>query len=213
MALLKPERFIILKQKIKQECQRRKYNINGKSISVAPYGETAYDYTNIPQTNNIIKEEHWDKLIVPMNQINSNNNYKLAQEDKIPVEEKMFDIETKIDTYSQIAVTDRSRTSCNGNCTGLCYTTCTTGCYGCSSCSGCSGCTSCTSCSGGCDGCSGCSGGCTGGCQGCGSCGSTPCATSCSGGCKGGCKGCANSCTGTKTGTCVACSGSSTHSS
>lgn len=66
--LITVNRIIALKEKIKNECSRR--SLQG---SVAHYGGAAYDFTTTPVTGGLIKKEHYEKLAIPMNAINSIN--------------------------------------------------------------------------------------------------------------------------------------------
>lgn len=177
--IISPERFTELKAKVKAEMLRR-----NQSGSVASYGGTEYDYTVVPADGKIIKEEHREKLIVPMNAVNS---------DQVPLSQVSFvndneitTLETKINAWATRSLTDKSGSDCKSGCTGTCYTGCSTGCSGCSGCSGTckSGCTSCS----GCHGCSGCTSYCVDHCN-------NSCSGTCKGGCYGGCDGrCINSC-------------------
>lgn len=58
--------FIALKARVKAEMQRRSYY-----GSLTSYAGTAYDYTEVPANDKIIKTEHINKLVTPMNAINA----------------------------------------------------------------------------------------------------------------------------------------------
>ena len=212
-ALITADRIIALKTKIKNECARR--SLQG---SVAAYAGTAYDFTTTPAKNGLAKKEHYEKLVIPMNAINSANTPTTAG---IISDANIQRLETNVVVYATRSQYDKTASDCSSSCTGLCYTTCSGSCSG--------GCSGCTSCSGGCSGCTNCSGGCSGGCTGycvdtcadlcggqctscVGGCGGTcqvGCVsrcdgcTNCSGGCSGGCSGsCSGGCRG-----CTSCSG------
>lgn len=58
--------FIILKQQVKAELQRRSYNTD-----ISSYGSSSYDYSNVPTVDNRIDVEHVNKLLIPLAQIRS----------------------------------------------------------------------------------------------------------------------------------------------
>lgn len=226
MSVAKADRFTTLKAKVKAEMQRR-----NQSGSVASYGGSSYDYTVPPAAGKTVQKEHRDKLIGPMQAVNSN---VIPAAKGIISEDELANLETRVAVWGARQMTDRSGSDCKSGCTGTCYTGCATGCSGCSGCSGCGsgcpnscsgctgcsgcggacssscsgGCDGCTSCSGDCEGCTGCSGDCRSSCRGCSGCGEA-CSSSCSGGCGGGCSGCGSgcesSCGGTCDGTCQGC--------
>lgn len=198
------QRFINLKQRVKNECLRR-----NQTGSVESYGGSSYDYTNVPTKRSQIMTEHYSKNAIPLNAI---NNITISDVDgnRVLVELEMEAMEDFVSNLTSREMGDSTGTDCRTSCTGLCYG-CTGTCSGeCTSCTGTAegGCLNCASdCSGGCSGCSGscsggcsgsckgsCSGGCTGGCQSsCSSC--NACGGTCSGGCKSGCSGCRGTCT------------------
>lgn len=190
--------FVSMKARVKAEMNRRKY-----VGSLTSYAGTTYDYTVSPASNGVISIEHANKLIVPINAINS-SGYS---------EKKAGDIINELDTLN-IKLTAHEKqalygaTDCASSCSGLCRTGCSGTCSGCGgacsySCSGTcdGGCD--TTCSGGCD--TTCSGGCQGHCgDGC---------YGCTGACRTNCSGCSGSCKGTCSRTCNwACYGTSGHS-
>lgn len=206
--LLNAEEIKNLKARIKAECLRRSFE-----NSVAAYGGTAYDYTDVPASGVKVKQEHYDKMATPLNAINADKvpNKTAGANTKI-----MRTVFTGFDGFVTLlekrVKEDNSGSDCKGNCAGLCYSTCVGGCTnGCSgtcenTCTG--GCTSCTGCTGSC---SGCSGSCSGGCTSCTSC-SGSCTDACTGACKTNCQttctgycytGCYNTCKGGCSGSCV----------
>ena len=203
MAMIDSARFTALKARVQAECLRRKYN-----GSVVDYGGPDYYFTNEPAPNTIAAEEHFEKLAVPLNAINS-DDVPYVDGDRIISDEEMTAMEAAVTLFETRAMTDRTQGDCKTSCTGACYTGCAGSCTGgCgSSCSG--------TCTGGCDGCSGCSGSCRGGCRGCGS----GCASGCSGTCTGtgkgdctmtcGYAGCVGSCMGLCYNGCTTSCGSS----
>lgn len=193
--------LIELKSRVKSEMQRR-----CKNGSISSYGDSSWDYEEIPQKDNPVKEEHYAKIRTPIS--------KISEENLPPQEVKSMPSLTSLDARLEInrSQSGKSSTShgCNASCTGLCYNSCNS-CTGCTGCSGCGGC-------GGCSGCSGtCSGSCTDSCEGCTGCstGCLGCTGTCQGhctSCTGGCKGCTGSCTGSCSGCgdqCTGCTGCS----
>lgn len=57
--------FVNLKKRVKDEMNRRK-----GTGSLTSYAGTSYDYTTTPAVGGQILEEHIDKLIVPLSQVN-----------------------------------------------------------------------------------------------------------------------------------------------
>lgn len=171
MAIIEANRFTSLKSRVKAECTRRSY-----TGSVAEYGGTSYDYTVNPDTGKVILKEHYTKLAIPMNAINSTDTPNIS-DTRIVLDNDLTTMEAKLTIYESRDKEDRQTTDCSASCTGLCY-----GCTGCgNSCShNCS-----SSCSGGCDG------GCKYSCSSCAAACSNGCNNSCSGTCKNSCK---NSC-------------------
>lgn len=151
MALIDAQRFTDLKARVKAECLRR----NVSSGSVASYGGTDYDYSTTPDSGVKIAQEHYEKLSVPLNAINS-DTFPDTSGTRLITDADLTAMETFLDTAETRGMTS-SATDCSASCTGLC-----SGCTG--TCSG--------SCTGGCQGtcrtsCTGsCEGGCWGGCGG-----------------------------------------------
>ena len=159
MALIDAQRFADLKARVKAECLRRDVS----SGSVASYGGTDYDYTAVPASGVKIAQEHYEKLSVPLNAINS-DTFPTTSGVRIITDADLTAMETFLDTAEETSKTTNSHNDCSASCTGLCK-----------------------SCTGSCTGsCSGCSGTCQGTCQG--SC-YRACANNCTGSCSGGCSG------------------------
>lgn len=182
MALVDAARFNALKEEVRAECLRRCY-----IGSIADYGGTDYDFVNPPETGHIAEVEHFEKLAVPLHQINdivTEETARVVDTDgnRIISDEEMTAMEAAVTKYKTRAMSDTTQGDCRTSCTGACHTECSTTCTGgCGS--NCSG-----TCTGTCRGCSGCSGSCTGSCTGCG--------YGCAGGCSGGCDGtCRSTCT------------------
>lgn len=176
--IITAERFNELKEKVKNECLRRKY-----VGSVAEYGGSQYDFTVIPQTDNQIRKEHYEKINFPLGKINT-DGLPSSDSERIVKDEDLLTMETKIELFSKRSIQSSAATDCASLCTGTCTDTCTTGCR-----SGCSG--GCESgCSGSCG--SACSNDCTGNCtDAC----TNACDTNCTSGCGVGCSGqCVTSC-------------------
>lgn len=204
MNIVNSDRINNLKAQVKEECLKRIYvSSTPNSTSVQSYGGASYDYSTTPANGTIIKEEHREKIVVPLNAIN--NKFKLTENQKVVDEEDVAALEAFILTCQQQKKVDKNaaNNACSGGCTGYCYSTCTGECSG--SCSG-----SCSStCSGSCSGT--CSNTCTNECRGCGG----HCSSSCTeGDCFGGCSGatCQDNCLGntcssgsSSTGSCRAC--------
>lgn len=162
MALITSARIQELKAKIKAECLRR-----SKTGSVAQYGQGTYDFTAIPDKNVIVAKEHYEKMAVPLNAINSDNQPYVNGE-RVASETEILNMEAKVAIYESRSITDNQASDCKSSCTGLCYSCtgqCVSACSGCSGCSGCGGACS-YGCSGGCSGCSGCGNACSSGCGG-----------------------------------------------
>lgn len=172
--------FTNLKAKTKAECLRR-----CKSGSVAAYGGSTYEYEVTPTNGGEIRNEHFKKIIVPMQAINPDGLPPYPGE---LTQQGIEAMEVKIDAWRARSMTNRGTSDCKSGCTGTCTTGCSTGCYGCSGCGG--------SCSSSCK-----EGDCYGQCSGCSGCGSG-CASTCTGGCDGGCTGCGSGCAKTCTGSC-----------
>ena len=218
MSTISYEQFTALKAKVKAECLRRNYK-----DPVASYGGSGYDYSLTPSAGVLTLEEHYEKIAIPMNAINSTNTpitegyQKIVLADDIQKNLELVELYAKRDyfdasgrdcSYSCTGLCYGCQGTCHGNCvntcTGTCDNTCTGYCTGCTnSCwGGCyTGCTGCSGCTHSCGG-NGCFGACTTSCDGCtagvgtGAC-SSGCSINCAVGCTG-CGGCA----------CQSCSGS-----
>lgn len=189
---ISPQDFVNLKALVKKEMQRR---TNAKSSgSMAAYCNSNYDYSEIPNSSKLIKDEHVQKITQP---IDATTGSKTTPSSKATIYADVLDkAAVTIANLSKKGITSQDTgcaSACSGLCSGNCYSTCT-GCTG--SCSGtCTGCgaacsNNCTGCTGGCNGCTGCSGTCSGSCTG-------SCSTTCTGSCAGSCKGtCERECTG-----------------
>lgn len=190
-----PNDFINLKNRVKAEMNRR--NGNG---SLTSYGSSTYDYSKQPLTDETVDIEHYSKVRELQAKINPSGLQTTKESDDLI--EDMTVLEAKQIVFEAQPRGARSNNDCNSACTGMCISTCSTGCTSCTGCSGCSSCSgSCSGCSGGCSGCSGCGGACSSSCSG--SC--SGCSGSCSGcsGCSGGCTSCTNVCSSH----CTGCSG------
>ena len=170
--------FVMLKARVKAECQRR-CNIG----SVEEYGGTNYDYTIIPSAGNPILTEHWNKIVAPMNAILDTGYKTVDVGDPVLALNNLSVKLSKLESE----IVDGDVSSCRSSCTGLCKGSCASGCTGCSgSCED----TCVESCLAGCKGCSSCSGSCVNGCQtesckgGC----SVVCNSTCKGTCKAFCE-------------------------
>lgn len=154
-------KFINMKQRIKNEVNRRKYK-----GSVASYGTATYDYTVKPVKGELVRAEHYNKIAQPLRAINTSGvAAPTTAGAEISSVTTPTELDAKITLYESKSLT-ASNHGCAASCSGLCSSTCSGGCSsGCSGCSGCSGSCSegCSSCSGGCwsqcsDGCTSCSG-------------------------------------------------------
>lgn len=162
MALIEASRFTALKARVKAECLRR----NVSTGSVAAYGGTGYDYTTTPASGKKVAKEHYEKLSVPLNAINS-NTFPTTSGTRIISGADLTAMETFLDTAEKTSKTTKSHNDCSASCTGLCQ-----------SCTG--------SCTGGCS--DACTGKCRNSCEGCTGCSDT-CYGSCVGSCQSGCYG------------------------
>lgn len=151
-------------------------------------------YTKTPAAGNAIQIEHANKIIEPVNAINTSGMTKVTAGAAIT---NFSDLSAKLTTFetrSKQTNLTGSDHLCNASCTGLCSTGCHTGCSSCGgSCS--NNCSS--SCTGDCE--DTCSGRCTGDCYNSCDRGCSYCSTSCgTGNCKGLCTNdCATGCSET----------------
>nr|DAF80840.1 MAG TPA: Nematocyst outer wall antigen evolution, nematocyst, bridge state [Bacteriophage sp.] len=151
-------------------------------------------YTKTPAAGNAIQIEHANKIIEPVNAINTSGMTKVTAGAAIT---NFSDLSAKLTTFetrSKQTNLTGSDHLCNASCTGLCSTGCHTGCSSCGgSCS--NNCSS--SCTGDCE--DTCSGGCIGDCYNSCDRGCSYCSTSCgTGNCKGLCTNdCATGCSET----------------
>ena len=193
--------FVSLKARVKAEMNRR-----CRSGSLTAYAGSAYDYSVVPANGVIVKPEHLNKLVVPINAISPSGYTEKAAGDAVP---ELATLDAKLASHEAYPMRG-SGSDCASGCSGLCSSGCYNTCSGCGGscsydCSGCSG-----TCSGGCDTtCSGsCSGSCGGACwrDGCTSNCTAACRMDCTGGCKGNCGSiCSTNCRTT----CVSTSGTS----
>ena len=151
-------------------------------------------YTKTPTASNAIQIEHANKIIEPVNAINTSGMTKVTAGAAITNFSGLSAKLTTFETRSKQTNLTGSDHLCNASCTGLCSTGCHTGCSSCGgSCS--NNCSS--SCTGDCDGT--CLGGCEGDCYNSCDRGCSYCSTSCgTGNCKGLCTNdCATGCSET----------------
>lgn len=152
-------------------------------------------YTKTPAAGNAIQIEHANKIIEPVNAINTSGITKVTAGAAITNFSGLSAKLTTFETRSKQTNLTGSDHLCNTSCTGLCSTGCHTGCSSCGgSCS--NNCSS--SCTGDCE--DTCLGGCDGDCYNSCDRGCSYCSTSCgTGNCKGACtndcaKGCSETC-------------------
>lgn len=170
--------YIQLRNRIKQDIARRTLSDTNTFYNVYNMDLAGNDYSVEPARGKPVLLEHIQKIITPINGINSDLGAEIGSVNVIS--------SSQLQIISEIITTfendqPQGASSCKTNCIGLCSTACSGSCKG-----GCGdGCTSCSgSCKGGCgDGCTSCTGSCKGGCTGgCyGSC-STACGSSCGSG-------------------------------
>lgn len=193
--------FVSLKARVKAEMNRR-----CRSGSLTAYAGAAYDYSVVPANGVIVKPEHLNKLVVPINAISPSGYTEKAAGDAVP---ELATLDAKLAAHEAYPMRG-SGSDCASGCSGLC----SSGCY--NSCSGCGGSCSydCSGCSGTCTGdCEGtCSGGCSTSCGG--ACWRDGCTSNCTAACRmdctGGCKGnCGSICSTNCRTTCVSASGTS----
>lgn len=193
--------FVSLKARVKAEMNRR-----CRSGSLTAYAGTAYDYSVVPANGVIVKPEHLNKLVVPINAISPSGYTEKAAGDAVP---ELATLDAKLAAHEAYPMRG-SGSDCASGCSGLC----SSGCY--NSCSGCGGSCSydCSGCSGTCTGdCEGtCSGGCSTSCGG--ACWRDGCTSNCTAACRmdctGGCKeNCGSICSTNCRTTCVSTSGTS----
>lgn len=157
------ERLNELKAKVKAEMQRR--NASEHNASLTGYAGTAWDFNAVPKPGEPITDEHVQKIIDPLLQVNDFLYDNSLKSNKSGLDESVYKAEQFVESLKSIAKT-ASNSGCRGSCTGLCAESCSGACMGCTSCTG--GCSSscdkfCSSNCGG--GCNGCSGGCHAGCS------------------------------------------------
>lgn len=193
--------FVSLKARVKAEMNRR-----CRSGSLTAYAGSAYDYSVVPANGVIVKPEHLNKLVVPINAISPSGYTEKAAGDAVP---ELATLDAKLAAHEAYPMRG-SGSDCASGCSGLC----SSGCY--NSCSGCGGSCSydCSGCSGTCTGdCEGtCSGGCSTSCGG--ACWRDGCTSNCTAACRmdctGGCKGnCGSICSTNCRTTCISTSGTS----
>lgn len=193
--------FVSLKARVKAEMNRR-----CRSGSLTAYAGAAYDYSVVPANGVIVKPEHLNKLVVPINAISPSGYTEKAAGDAVP---ELATLDAKLAAHEAYPMRG-SGSDCASGCSGLC----SSGCY--NSCSGCGGSCSydCSGCSGTCTGdCEGtCSGGCSTSCGG--ACWRDGCTSNCTAACRmdctGGCKeNCGSICSTNCRTTCVSTSGTS----
>ena len=159
--VIKVERFIELKTKVKNECLRRKY-----VGPVDEYGGSDWDFSPTPEADNIIDEDYYRKISIPLRKINWQNAPNGPFEREIN-DADLLTFEANVTAFMGREITDNvTPTDCSYSCTGTCTTSCTGGCG-----NGCTGqCTSsCWEEGAACSSCSGCSNECVGDCsKGCG---------------------------------------------
>lgn len=169
------ERLNALKQKIKNEMKRR--SATEHSASLSSYGDSSWDFSKELQCTEPITDEHVQKVIDPLLEVNDFLYDNSFRKDKSGLEQTFYKAEQFVDELSKVTPTD-SNSGCRGSCTGLCTEACTGACTGCTSCTG--GCS--TSCGNTCgDNCGGGCSGCTTGCH-------TGCTNTCGSGCTSGLK-------------------------
>lgn len=140
--------------------------------SLKKYATQEYDFDFMPQNGKQVSDEHIQKIIDPLLEINDFLQDNSLKKERTALEMTLEKAENFADKMLNIQK-DAKVSGCRGNCTGLCELACASACTGCTSCSGnCS-----TTCGKQCsDGCSGGCGGCTGGC-------SSGCTHTCGAGC------------------------------
>lgn len=193
--------FVSLKARVKAEMNRR-----CRSGSLTAYAGAAYDYSVVPANGVIVKPEHLNKLVVPINAISPSGYTEKAAGDAVP---ELATLDAKLAAHEAYPMRG-SGSDCASGCSGLCSSGCYNICSGCGGscsydCSGCSG-----TCTGDCEGtCSGgCSTSCGGACwrDGCTSNCTAACRMDCTGGCK---ENCGSICSTNCRTTCVSTSGTS----
>lgn len=193
--------FVSLKARVKAEMNRR-----CRSGSLTAYAGSAYDYSVVPANGVIVKPEHLNKLVVPINAISPSGYTEKAAGDAVP---ELATLDAKLAAHEAYPMRG-SGSDCASGCSGLCSSGCYNNCSGCGGscsydCSGCSG-----TCTGDCEGT--CSGGCSTSCGG--ACWRDGCTSNCTAACRmdctGGCKGnCGSICSTNCRTTCVSASGTS----
>ena len=127
------DRFNNLKARVKAECLRRYYADNGESVSV--YGDDAYDYSVVPATGKTLKQEHRDKLAIPLRAINSGEittetgeKIQIIAEQSVISDADMTAMEAFTTILETRDILDDTGTDCMNQCAGLCYGWCVESC-------------------------------------------------------------------------------------
>ena len=191
LKIIQAERLNALKNRVKKECERRKYpygsftvGTSDKGKPVDQYGEDAWDFNPDAQPEFNILEDQYRKISIPIRKI----NHQGSTSRKVPngplnrtiTDEDITLFEVNLMALESRAIDNRTTTDCSVSCTGTCTTVCTGTCSGSATGSGGDTCSNCSS------NCSGiCGNSCSNSCSA--SCGDAGCSGYCGVGCIGNC--------------------------
>ena len=120
--------FQNIKQRVSAECDKRT-EVHSQSTSLKTYGTSGeYSYIIPPQSFEIILNEHYKKIIIPLQAFNSIfNTYE--SNDNIIKEDFLLQADSFLTVAEKRVKTDQNYTDCTAeSCTGLCYKTCISDC-------------------------------------------------------------------------------------
>ena len=103
MAEISSERIAELKARVKAECLRRCH-----IDSVESYGGEKYDFSRDPEKDNVAIEEHAEKILTPLNAINS-AKFPSTRGDRVISDSELTTEEAFLTVAEARAVTDHAR--------------------------------------------------------------------------------------------------------
>lgn len=125
MTVLTETKYNEIKAKVKSEMQRRDAPEHGASL--AGYAGTEWDFSTPPKEGAAITDEHIQKIIDPLLQVNDFLYDNSLRDGKSGLEITLDQAEAFVDKLAGIDK-EAQETGCRGNCTGLCRDACFGGC-------------------------------------------------------------------------------------